>query len=90
MIQMINTLVYLSNVKSISIQLLHIIAHKAGLEQLYGNVGNVLPYAYTNEKFFFSKAGPKFREYEGMTIMITKALYGLCLSSEQLHSHLAN
>ena len=52
--------VYSSTVKAISVQLLHVILHKAGLCQLCGDSGNAFPNAYTNEKVFVKKAGKEF------------------------------
>ena len=39
--------VYSSTVKSISVQLLHVISHTANLKQLCGDIGNAFPNAYT-------------------------------------------
>ena len=82
--------VYSSTVKSISVQLLHVIAHKAGLDQLCGDIGNAFPNAYTNEKVYIPRAGPEFGEHEGCAILIHKAIYGLASSSERFHCHLAD
>ena len=82
--------VYSSTVKSISVQLLHVISHKAGLKQLFGDIGNAFPNAFTEEKVFVVKAGPEFGKYEGQCIIIRKALYGLCSSAERFHAHLAD
>jgi len=90
LVDMMDIQVYSSTVKSISVQLLHVISHKAGLEQLCGDIGNAFPNAYTNEKVYIQKAGPEFGEYEGCCLIIRKALYGLCSSSERFHSHLAD
>ena len=90
LIDIYDTPVYSSTVKSISVRLLHVIAHKAKLELLCGDIGNAFPNAYTNEKVYVSRAGPEFGKYAGMTIIIRKALYGLASSSERFHSHLAD
>ena len=82
--------VYSSTVKSISVQLLHVIAHKAGMEQLCGDIGNAFPNAYTNEKVYIPVAGPEFGEHEGKAILIRKAIYGLASSSERFHCLLAD
>ena len=82
--------VYSSTVKSISVQLLHVIAHKAGLRQLCGDIGNAFPNAYTNEKVYIPAAGPEFGDFEGCAILIHKAIYGLASSSERFHTHLAD
>ena len=55
--------VYSSTVKSISVQLLHVISHKAGLRQLCGNIGNAFPNADTKEKAFVRKAGKEFGKF---------------------------
>ena len=90
LVEMFDIQVYSSTVKSISVQLLHVISHKAGLEQLCGDIGNAFPNAYTNEKVYVKKAGPEFGKYAGCCIIIRKALYGLCSSSERFHAHLAD
>ena len=80
---------YSSTVKSISVQLLHVIAHKTKMSQLCGDIGNAYINATTNEKVY-ARAGPEFGDHEGCIIIIMKALYGLCSSSERWHSHFAN
>lgn len=90
LVDLIDTPVYSSTVKSISVQLLHVIAHKAGLQQLCGDIGNAFPNAYTNEKVYVSRAGKEFGELEGKTIIIKRALYGLRSSAERFHTHLAD
>ena len=50
-----------------------------------GDIGN----AYTNEKVHFI-AGPEFGELEGRTIIISKALYGLCSSGARFHKKLSD
>ena len=89
LIEMDDTPTYSSTVKSISVQLLHVIAHKAHLKQLCGDIGNAYANATTNEKVF-ARVGPEFGNYDGCTVIIVKALYGLCSSSERWHSHFAN
>ena len=42
--------IYSTTVKFISVKLLQVIAHKANLEILCGNIGNAYVNAYTNEK----------------------------------------
>ena len=69
---------YLSTVKSISVQLLHVISHKANLEQLCGDIGNVFPNAYTNQKVYILKGGIQFVKYAGKYIVFGKAIYGIC------------
>jgi hypothetical protein len=45
--------------------------------------------AFTNE-LVYAITAPKFREHEGKTVIIRKALYGLCTSAERWHSHFAD
>ena len=90
LVDMMDIQVYSSTVKSISVQLLHVISHKAGLTQLCGDIGNAFPNAYTNEKVYVKEAGLEFGEHAGCCIIIRKALYGLCSSSERFHAHLAD
>lgn len=56
LVKVLDNLVYSSMVKTISIRLLHVIADKAKMSQLCGDIGNAFPHATTNENFFF-KAG---------------------------------
>ncbi len=81
--------IYSSTVKGISVKLLHVIAHKQGLKQLCGDVGNAYINAYTNEKVY-ARAGPEFGTKEGSTVIIKKALYGLKTSSERWYAHFAD
>ena len=77
-------------VKGINICLLHVIAHKAGLQQLCGNVGNTYVNTYTNEKVY-AKAGPEFgQELEESIVVIVKALYGLKTLLERWHAHFSD
>ena len=78
-----------STVKGISVRLLHVIAHKAGLKQLVGDVSNAYVNAHTNEKVY-AIAGKEFGELEGKIIIIKKALYGLATSGERWHKHFAD
>ena len=81
--------VYSSIVKGISVRILHVIAHKAGLKQLVKDVGNAYVNADTNEKVY-ARAGPEFGELEGKVMIIKKALYGLATSGERWHKHFAD
>jgi hypothetical protein len=82
--------IYSSTVKGISVKLLHVIAHKANLKQLCGDVANAYVNAYTNEKVY-AKAGPEFgSDLVGSIVIIQKALYGLRSSSERWHAHFAD
>ena len=81
--------VYSSTVKSISVKLLHVIAHSAKLDALCGDIGNAFVTAYTKEKVYCI-AGPEFGDRQGQTVVIKKALYGLCSSAARFHDHLAD
>ena len=82
--------IYSSTVKGVSVKLLHVIAHKTGMTQLCGDVGNAYVNAFTNEKVY-AVAGKEFGEMlEGSIIIIRKALYGLRTSSERWYSHFAD
>ena len=65
-----------SVVKSISIRLLDVIAHKQGLTMLCGDIGNAFVTAPNLEKVY-TRAGPEFGELEGLYMYVRKALYGL-------------
>jgi hypothetical protein len=80
---------YSSTVKGISVKLLHVIAHKADLSQLCGDVSLAFVNAFTND-LVYAIAGPEFGEHKGNAVIIRKALYGLCTSAERWHSHLAD
>jgi Reverse transcriptase (RNA-dependent DNA polymerase) len=81
--------IYSSTVKSISVKLLHVIAHKMNLKQLCGDVASAYVNAYTNEKVY-AVAGPEFGAEEGSIVLIRKALYGLRSSSERWHAHFSD
>ena len=82
--------IYSSTVKGISVKLLHVIAHKAGLRQVCRDIANAYINAFTNEKVY-ARAGPEFGpELEGMIVIIVKVLYGLSSSSECWHAHFAD
>ena len=89
LLAILDTPTYSSTVKSISVQILHVIAHKTKMSQLCGDIGNAYVNASTNEKVY-ARAGPEFGEHEGCIVIIIKALYGLCSSSERWHSHFSN
>lgn len=90
LVDLVDVPYYSSTVKTISVQLLHVIADKVGLKELCGDIGNAFPNAYTSEKVYVPKAGPEFGENEGKAIVIKKALYGLRSSAERFHTHLAD
>ena len=82
--------VYSSTVKGVSVKLLHVIAHKAGLTQLCGDVGNAFVNAFTNKKVY-AVAGKEFGEaLEGCIIVVRKALYGLRTSAERWYARFAD
>ena len=66
------------------------ILHKAILEQLCGDISNVLPNANTKEKIYIPKTRLEFGEHVGECIIIKKALNGLYPSRERFHSHLTD
>ena len=90
LVDMMDIQVYSSTVKSISVQLLHVISYKAGLKQLCGDIGNAFPNAYTNTKVYIPVAGIEFGKDAGKCIIICKALYGLCSNSKRFHAHPAD
>jgi hypothetical protein len=74
-------------VKGVSVKLLHVVAHKTGMSQLCGDVGNAYVNAFTNKKVY-AVAGKEFGPaLEGCVIIIVKALYGLRTSSERWYAH---
>ena len=75
--------IYSTTVKSISVKLLQVIAHKANLEILCGDIGNAYVNAYTNKKVYFI-AGDEFgKAMKGSIVIIVQALYGLRTYSER-------
>ena len=66
------------------------ISHKANLERLCGDIGNLFPNAYTNKKVYIPKSGIYFALYAGKFIVISKPLYGLCSSSERFQVYLSD
>ena len=82
--------IYSSTVKGMSVKMLHVIAHKQNLKLLCGDVGNAYVNAYTNE-LVYCRDGPEFgEELRGSIILIRKALYGLRSSSERWWAHFAD
>ena len=75
--------IYSTTVKSISVKLLQVIAHKANLKILCGDIGNAYVNDYTNEKVY-AIAGDEFgKEMKGSIVIIVRDLYGLRTSSER-------
>ena len=90
LVDMLDNQVHASTVKSISMVLLHMIAHKADLDQICGDITNAFLTAYTNERVYCI-AGKEFGEENvKRTVLIVKALYGLSSSVERFHTHLAD
>jgi hypothetical protein len=81
--------VYSSTIKGISVKHLHVIAHKVDLSQLCGDLSLAFVNAFTNQ-LVYAIADPKFGEHKGKTVIICKALYGLCTNPQGWHSHFAN
>ena len=71
---------YASVVKTTSVRILDVIAHRDGLEQLCGDVGNAFVNASTKEKVY-CRAGEEFGDRHGSIVVIKKALYGLASSA---------
>ena len=67
-------------VKSISVRLLDLIAHRDNLKILHGDVGNAFITANCLEEVH-AIAGPEFEDAQGSILSINKALYGLRSSS---------
>ena len=59
------------------------------LNIMVGNIGNAYLESFTNEKVVFT-AGPEFKDLEGHTLIIVKALYGLRSSGARFYEALAN
>ena len=89
LVDLFDTEIYSSAVKGISVKILHVIGHGAGLKALCGDVGNAFVTAFTTEKVYCI-AGLEFgEEHVGKTIVLKKALYGLASSSACFHAHFA-
>eukprot|EP00957_Ditylum_brightwellii_P211906 15366746-Ditylum_brightwellii.AAC.2 len=74
LINILDNKVYLSNVKGISVKLLHVISQSAGLDVLCGDIGNAYVNAYTTEEVY-AVAGPEFGPgLEGKIAVIGNAL----------------
>ena len=56
---------------------------------MQGNIGNAYLESYTHEKVCFVSS-PEFGPLAGHTLVIVKALYGLCSSGLQFHEKLAD
>ena len=82
--------IYSTTVKSISMKILQLIAHKADLNILCGNISIAYINAYTNEKVYAIAEYKSGKEIRGKVVMIKRVLYGLRTSSERWHSYLSN
>ena len=81
LIDILDNSTYSSTVKSISVQMLFVIAHRTGMKCLFGDVGNAFINATTTEKMY-TICGPEFgSEYVGQVAIIRKSLYGMRASS---------
>ena len=90
LVDALNLNIYSSTVKGVSVKLLNVIAHKTGMDQLCGDVGNAYVNAFTNKKVY-ARCGREFgSELEGCIVVIRKALYGLRTSSERWHAHFSD
>ena len=81
--------VYSSVVAMDTVRLTFQVAALNGLQVCAANIGNAYRYGLTRAKVFV-RAGPKFKEREGMPLIIHKGLYGLRSSGARSHVHLSN
>ena len=82
--------IYSTTVKFISVKLLQVIAHKAKLEIMCGDIVNAYVNAYTKEKVYAISGDGFGKAMKGSVVIIVQALYGLHTYSERWHAHLAN
>eukprot|EP00957_Ditylum_brightwellii_P144744 11025689-Ditylum_brightwellii.AAC.1 len=83
LVGLLDNKVFSSTVKGISVKLLYVIAHCAGLNALCGDIGSAYVNAYTNEKIY-AIAGPEFGEdLIGKIVVICSVWAGhfMCLLS---------
>ena len=71
--------VYSSNIQSVSVHLIIIVAAKTGLNLMEADIANAYVMAPCWEKIW-SRAGPDFRDKIGSIVMINRSLYGLAIS----------
>ncbi|EEC42861.1 predicted protein [Phaeodactylum tricornutum CCAP 1055/1] len=71
-----------------SVRLGFLLASLNNLDLVSVDIGNAYVNADCREKVY-AIAGPEFEEFEGRTVIIAKALYGLKSSGAAWHSHLA-
>ena len=75
--------IYSTTVKSISKKILQVIAHKANLNILCGDIGNAYTNGYTKKKVYAIAEDEFGKEMRGKIVIIKRALYGLRKSSER-------
>ena len=69
---------YSTTIKYISVKILQMIAHKANLEILCGNICNTYFHAYTNKKMYTISGNGLGKAMKGRFLIIVWKLYGLC------------
>ena len=79
--------IYSSQVKTISVRLIGVIADKMGLKQLCGDLSKAYVNADTSHKVYVPVSGPKFGSQTGQMIVIKRALYGLSASGADWYRH---
>ena len=82
--------IYSTTVKSISVKILQVIAHKSSLDFFCGNIGNAYVNAYTNKKVYTITGYEFGKSMKGSVVIIVQALYSLRTSSERWYTHLAD
>ena len=80
---------YSSNVQSMSVRMLLLVAAQAKLDLAACDIANAFPTAPCMEKVW-SIAGPEFGIKAGAKVRIARALYGLATSSRAFHETLAD
>jgi hypothetical protein len=80
---------YSSVVSRDSVRIGFLLAALNDLELVAADIGNAYLQATTKEKIY-AMAGPEFRELQGRTMIIVRALYGLKYSGAAWHEHFAN
>ena len=78
-----------SQVDSLSVRILFLIAQVSGLDLMTADVGNAFPTAPVAEKVY-AVAGAEFGDKQGSIVEIVKALYGLSGSSRAFADFLAD
>ncbi len=80
---------YSSVVSRDSVRIGFLLAALNDLELVAADIGNAYLQATTKKKIY-AMAGPEFRELQGRTMIIVRALYGLKSSGAAWHEHFAN